>query len=83
MRWKNGLVAAGVLLVSSMGPAMAQMGQPRMDPLPEEPMARMMTMMQEMRAETQSMREQMEQHRQQMMQQCSGFKGPMSPKSGG
>lgn len=57
MSWKSVVVLGGALLVSAVG-ATAQTG-PRIDPPPEEPMARMMRLMQDMQGDVQAMRKQM------------------------
>jgi hypothetical protein len=60
MNWTHVFVALVTLLLVTLGPALAQMGTPRIDPPPEEPMARMMTRMDEMRADMRHMQEQMD-----------------------
>jgi hypothetical protein len=55
-------VLAGALTLSlvTLGPVLAQTGTSRIDPPPEEPMARMMKMMDEMRGEMGHMKKQLE-----------------------
>lgn len=54
------LAGAFTLSLVILGPALAQTGTSRIDPPPEEPMADMMRMMDEMRAEMGHMQRQME-----------------------
>lgn len=54
------IVALAILLTFTLVPALAQTGSPRRDPPPEEPtMARMMTMMNDLRAEMHGMQGEM------------------------
>jgi len=59
MKWMHVFAALVTLLALTLGPAVAQMGRPGMESAPDEPMARMMAMMEKMRADMQHMREQM------------------------
>jgi hypothetical protein len=60
MKWMDVPIALAILLTFSLVPAMAQMGKPQVDPQPEEPtMARLMTMMSDMRAEMHRMQTEM------------------------
>jgi hypothetical protein len=60
MKWTPVLI--GLLGVAALAPgaSRAQMGTAKIDPPPEEPMARMMTMMDEMRSDMSRMQQQME-----------------------
>jgi len=60
MNWTHVFVAMVTLLIVTLGSALAQMGTPRIDPPPEEPMTRMMTMMDAMRTDMRQMQEQMD-----------------------
>lgn len=60
MKWTDAFLAVVMLLLVTLEPALAQMGTPRIDPPPEEPMARMMSMMDDMRADMRHMHEQVD-----------------------
>jgi hypothetical protein len=53
-------VALVTLLIVTLGSALAQTSTPKIDPPPEEPMARMMTMMEKMQADMQQMQKQID-----------------------
>ncbi len=66
MNWTPVLISLLGLMALAPGASRAQMGTAKIDPPPEEPMARMMTMMDEMRSDMSRMQHQME-----------GMQGPM------
>lgn len=75
MKWTHVFLALVALMALTLGPALAQMSRPGMESAPQEPMARMMTMMGEMQT-------MMEHHREQMRAQCPSLQAP-TPRSGG